>query len=103
MAHAGDVGGGRRLVTKPYFDELHADLANGGDGHLCKIISRAKDDFVTRVTINNNRQNPVEPWNLRANDTIQLELQDKFADELKLYYERQENAFDQLSVDDLRY
>ena len=30
---------------------------------------------MTRVTINNNRQNPVEPWNLHANDDIQLELQ----------------------------
>jgi hypothetical protein len=53
------------------------------------------------VTVNNNRQNPVEPWNLRANDLIQLELQDKFRADLQMYYERQENAFDQLSADDL--
>jgi hypothetical protein len=68
---------------------------------LCKIVSNARDDFVTRVTINNNRQNPVEPWNLHANDLIQLEMQDKFREELHIYYERQENAFDQLSVEDL--
>lgn len=68
---------------------------------LCKVITKADPKFVTRVTINNNRQNPVEPWNLHANDLIQLELQDKFREDLKIYYERQENAFDQLSTEDL--
>jgi hypothetical protein len=68
---------------------------------LCKIITGADQSFVTRVTINNNRQNPVEPWNLHANDLIQLELQEKFRDDLGIYYERQENAFDQLSAEDL--
>lgn len=68
---------------------------------LCRIITAAKPEFVTQVTINNNRQNPVEPWNLRANDMIQLELQDKFREELGIYYERQENAFANLSDDEL--
>ena len=31
----------------------------------CKIITDAEQEFITNVTINNNRQNPVEPWNLR--------------------------------------
>lgn len=69
---------------------------------LCKIITEADQKFVTRVTINNNRQNPVEPWNLHANDMIQLELQDKFRADLGIYYERQENAFDQLNMEDLQ-
>jgi len=64
---------------------------------LCKIITQAEPEFITSVTINNNRQNPVHPWNLRANDLIQLELQDKFKDDLRIYYERQENAFALLS------
>src|SRR5690606_27801838 len=68
---------------------------------LGKVICAAEDDFVSNVTICNNRQNPVEPWNLRANDLIQLEFQDKFRNELGLYYERQEGAFDYLSEDDL--
>jgi len=72
---------------RPVFDEIRV---------LCKVITRADQKFVTRVTINNNRQNPVEPWNLHANDMIQLELQDKLRSDLKIYYERQENAFDQL-------
>jgi hypothetical protein len=70
-------------------------------GVLCKIITNADQKFVTRVTINNNRQNPVEPWNLHANDMIQLELQDKFSTDLGIYYERQENAFNQLGTEDL--
>jgi hypothetical protein len=32
---------------------------------------------------------------------IQLDLQDKLRDDLQIYYERQENAFDQLSTEDL--
>lgn len=68
---------------------------------LCKVITSGDQKFITRVTINNNRQNPVEPWNLHANDMIQLELQDKFRSDIGIYYERQENAFDQLSAEDL--
>lgn len=58
-------------------------------------------DFIANVTINTNRQNPVEPWNLRASDLLQLEFSDKFKDDLGIYYERQENAFDSLTDDDL--
>jgi hypothetical protein len=68
---------------------------------LCRVITNAEQKFVTRVTINNNRQNPVEPWNLHANDMIQLELQEKFRADLGIFYARQENAFDQLSAEDL--
>ena len=58
-------------------------------------------DFIANVTINTNRQNPVEPWNLRASDLLQLEFSDKFKEDLGIYYERQENAFDSLTDDDL--
>jgi hypothetical protein len=68
---------------------------------LCRIITNASDDFVISVTVNNNRQNPVRPWALRANDLIQLELADKFRDDFGIYYERQENAFHNLTDDEL--
>lgn len=68
---------------------------------MCRIITQASPDFVTMVTVNNNRQNPVQPWNLHANDMIQLELQDKFRNELGIYYERQERAFERLSDEEL--
>ena len=68
---------------------------------MCRVITDASPGFVTAVTINNNRQNPVNPWNLRANDMIQLQLQDKFRDELEVYYARQERAFENLSDEEL--
>jgi hypothetical protein len=68
---------------------------------LCKIITNATPRFVVTVTINNNQQNPVKPWNLRANDLIQLEFQDKFRDDLGIYYERQEKMFENLTDQDL--
>jgi hypothetical protein len=72
---------------------------------LAKIVTSENQetlkDFVVKVTINTNRQNPVEPWNLRASDLIQLEFADKFREELNIFYERQENAFGALSFEDL--
>lgn len=69
---------------------------------LAKIIEDSvTSEFITMVTINNNRQNPVEPWHLRANDKIQCDFQDKFASELGIYYSRQENSFENLTDSDL--
>jgi len=69
---------------------------------LAKIIeSDPTSDFVTNVTICNNRQNPVEPWDLRANDRIQCDLEDKLREEARVFYSRQENAFENMSEDEL--
>ncbi len=65
-----------------------------------KIITNCSPEFVTQITISNNKQNPVEPWNLRANDLIQCEFEEKFLDG-GIYYERQENAFENLTEDEL--
>lgn len=67
----------------------------------CRILTNATDDFVISVTVNNNRQNPVKPWALRANDLIQLGLEDKFRNDLHIFYERQENSFHNLTDEDL--
>lgn len=103
------LNGAQTVTTLAGFLEKNKDnpkLSEGKKSYeatrvLCKIITDAEQKFVTRVTINNNRQNPVEPWNLHANDMIQLELQDKLKDDVGVYYERQENAFNQLSVEEL--
>ncbi len=70
---------------------------------LCRIITKATPEFIVEVTINNNRQNPVKPWALRANDMIQLRIGEKFRDDLDegIYYARQEGAFENLSNEDL--
>lgn len=103
------LNGAQTVTTLAGFLEKNKDNPKLNEGKkayeairvLCKIITDAEQKFVTRVTINNNRQNPVEPWNLHANDLIQLELQDKLKDDVGVYYERQENAFNQLSVEEL--
>ncbi len=65
-----------------------------------KVIEKCDVEFITQITISNNKQNPVEPWNLRANDDIQCEFADKFQED-GIYYERQENSFNNLSYSDL--
>ncbi len=67
---------------------------------IAKIITSGTQEFVTQVTISNNKQNPVESWNLRANDFIQLEFDDKFRSD-GIFYERQENSFANLRDSDL--
>jgi hypothetical protein len=85
----------------------HPTLKNGDERFsnirvLTKIVV-VDDPFgplITKVTISNNQQNPVYPWNLRANDRIQCDLQDRFA-EAGLFYSRQENAIEALSENEL--
>ncbi len=103
------LNGAQTLATFDRFLNVHQELTKPKEKQnilnellvLCKIISEARSDFVLKVTLNNNRQNPVRPWNLHANDLIQLQLQDKFQEELGIYYERQEKAFLSLSEDTL--
>lgn len=66
-----------------------------------RIIRSRDEEFIKRVTINNNRQNPIMPWNLRANDLIQLHLEERLRDELRIFYERRENSLRNLSDEEL--
>jgi hypothetical protein len=67
---------------------------------MVRIIRSSDDAFLKRVTINNNRQNPIMPWNLRANDLVQLGFEEQFG-KLGIYYERRENAYKNLTEEDL--
>jgi hypothetical protein len=67
---------------------------------MARIIKSDDNDFLKRVTISNNRQNPIMPWNLRANDLIQIGFEEQFA-KLGIYYERRENAYKSLADEDL--
>ncbi len=103
------LNGAQTITTLDRFlknNENNPTLKERGDALkelwvMCKMITDARNEFVLEVAINNNRQNPVKPWNLHANDMIQLELQDKLREDLGLYYERQEKAFSNLSAEDL--
>jgi hypothetical protein len=72
--------------------------ASGGElqiDHLlvsCRIITGGTIDEITEITVSNNRQNPVKPWQLHANDQIQLQLEDWFKG-LKIPYQRQDRAY----------
>lgn len=103
------LNGAQTVTTFVRFLDKHADDARltEREGVLkniwlqCRVITGAKEEFVVEVTINNNRQNPVKPWALRANDIIQLRIGEKLREELNVFYGRQEGAFENLTNDDL--
>jgi len=102
------LNGAQTVTTFAEFVEKNSDNPRLADRQstceslcvLCKILTDATQEFITTVTISNNRQNPVEPWNLHANDMIQLQVQDKFREDLGIYYERQENAFQGIDMEE---
>ena len=67
---------------------------------MARIIQSKDDTFLQRVTINNNRQNPIMPWNLRANDLVQITFEEIFAKH-GIYYERRENAYKNIMEEDI--
>jgi len=67
---------------------------------MARIIQSRDEHFIKRVTINNNRQNPIMPWNLRANDLVQISFEEMFA-KLGIYYERRENAYRNIMEEDI--
>jgi hypothetical protein len=100
------LNGAQTIMTlKDFLEDNKADNRILEKLHTIKVMTRivksSQDEFLKKVTINNNRQNPIMPWNLRANDLIQLSFEDKFRDELGIYYERRENAFENLTYEDL--
>lgn len=68
---------------------------------LVKVIDEAETPFVVGVTICTNKQNPVDPWNLRASEQIQLDLADRFREELGIFYERQEKSWESYRLEEL--
>jgi hypothetical protein len=103
------LNGAQTVSTLARFIEAHSSNAalkkNYSRLEAIKVIAKVvvddpSSDFVTQVTISNNQQNPVPPWALRAMDQRQVDLADKFREEVGIYYSRQEGAFDNLSDED---
>lgn len=61
-----------------------------------RVLVTRDDELVRDVTVSNNRQNAIKPSAFRANHRIQLELAERFRRDMKIYYERQEAAFQNL-------
>lgn len=63
-------------------------------------VVRTDDETLWReVSEANNRQNSMKASALRANDPIQIELENRFKD-MRIFYERQEQAFENISRSD---
>jgi AIPR protein len=91
------LNGAQTVSTANEFYELHKvkrDILERLDQVKvpAKIIVSNTEKFVKQVAINNNRQNPIEPWHLRANEKEQLEFEERFRRQ-GIYYERRENSY----------
>jgi hypothetical protein len=58
-----------------------------------RIVITRDDQLVRTITVNNNRQNSMSPAALRANDRVQIRLEQRFKAR-RIIYQRQEGAFD---------
>ena len=63
-----------------------------------RVVSTTDKELWREVAEANNRQNSMSAAALRANDEIQIHLENEFKD-LKIFYERQEGAFENMSRD----
>jgi hypothetical protein len=57
-----------------------------------RVLRTKDEDLMRAVTINNNRQNTISYAALRANDPVQIRLEERFR-KAKIFYERQEGAY----------
>ncbi len=62
---------------------------------LSKIVIGTTDDELKEITNSNNRQNPIENWQLFSNDQIHIEIEHALLD-CGIFYERQKGKFNAL-------
>ena len=60
---------------------------------IAKLVVGTTSDEVKEITNANNRQNPIEDWQLFCNDPIHIEIEQTLKD-AGVFYERQEGKFD---------
>ena len=63
-----------------------------------RIVETTSEDIVRTVTVNLNRQNKMSAAAFRANDPIQIELEERFRS-IGIIYERQEGALKNIQMD----
>lgn len=63
---------------------------------MAKIVIGADEDELREITNSNNRQNPIDNWQLYSNDRIHIEIETELED-LGIFYERQKGKFKSLS------
>lgn len=62
---------------------------------IAKIVIGVPDDDLREITISNNRQVPIDNWQLFSNDYIHREIEDSLKD-VGVFYERQKGKFNAL-------
>jgi hypothetical protein len=101
------LNGAQTLATFSDFWDRNGSALGGSDAKdllsrllvPCRVIVGASSDAVTEIAVNNNRQNPVQAWQLHANDQIQLEIED-WLRAIGIPYQRQDRAFAKVSAEE---
>jgi hypothetical protein len=62
---------------------------------LAKVVIGTTDEELKEITNCNNRQNPIENWQLFSNDPIHIEIESSLLD-LEIFYERQKGKYNAL-------
>ncbi len=60
---------------------------------LAKVVVAATDEQVREIANCNNRQNPIEAWQLFSNEPIHVRIEEAF-EQIGVFYERQRGKFD---------
>ena len=60
---------------------------------LAKVVIAADNETIREIAICNNRQNPIESWQLFANDQTHMEIEEALLG-IGVFYERQKGRFD---------
>ncbi len=64
-----------------------------------RIIVASDEELIRNVTVSNNRQSAIRTSAFRSNDPVQLELGERLRG-MKIFFERQEGAFDNMRKSD---
>ena len=60
---------------------------------IAKVVVGTNNEELKEITNCNNRQNPIENWQLFSNESVQIELEDSLK-EWGIFYQRQKGKFD---------
>jgi hypothetical protein len=60
---------------------------------IAKVVVGTTTDELKEITNSNNRQNPIENWQLFSNESVHIEIEAALKD-LGIFYERQKGKFD---------
>lgn len=87
------------VIANDYFKRLERQKNEAGIGLfkqikiIAKVVVGTTNDELKEITNSNNRQNPIENWQLFSNEPIHVEIEATLKD-IGVFYERQKGKFD---------